>query len=84
MIRLLDARLRQWADDPQLACVVLKALAKKPLRWRRRAQSCARRPFGATKARRPFRLLRRILPKNTAWITASTPTPILLWAAALS
>ena len=29
MIRLLDARLRQWADDPQLACVVLQGAGEK-------------------------------------------------------
>lgn len=29
MIRLLDARLRQWADDPQLACVVLQGSGEK-------------------------------------------------------
>jgi enoyl-CoA hydratase/carnithine racemase len=29
MIRLLDARLRQWASDPQIACVVLHGAGEK-------------------------------------------------------
>jgi len=41
MIRLLDAQLQRWAEDPQIVCVILSGSGEKGLCDPRPSRSCA-------------------------------------------
>jgi len=73
MIEALDAKLKQWAEDERIACVLLRGNGPKAFCAGgdvvQLVQQCRE-----TSGRRAGTGASASSPTNTAWITASTPT----------
>lgn len=72
MIEALDAKLKAWADDPSIACVMLRGNGPKAFCAGgdvvQLVHQCREHPGEIPP------LARRFLPTNTASTTASTPS----------